>query len=216
MKFDRDQDPGKTPNPGINQDCNRDPGRTLPVNNSGDINLDTMFPFKDNCHYKFNLQDISLVNHPSNNLTVMNFNIRSIQSNFYKLTNDLLNCKTFHPNIIILTETWLNKDSNINDYLINGYNTPIIQNRPDGRGGGVMIYIDCSINNYRTRNNLSFADNYNNCLTIEVDVCDKNVLITGVYRSPSYNNMTFQAKFDKIVSQINNQHYDNILAGDFN
>ena len=110
----------------------------------------------------------------------------------------------------------LNKDSNTDDYLIEGYNTPIVQNRTNGRGGGVMIYIDSNISNFKRRNDLSFADNYNNCLTIEANISNKKFLITGIYRSPSNNNMTFQTEFNKIVSQINNQHCNNMLAGDFN
>ena len=186
------------------------------VNNSSEINFDTIFPFIDNCHYKYNLQEISLINNPSNNITVLNFNIRSIQSNFNKFTSNILTSKTFQPDIIILTETWLNKDSNIDDYHIKGYNPPIVQNRTNGRGGGVMVYIDSNISNFKHRFDLSFSDNYNNCLTIEANISNTKFLITGVYRSPSDNNTTFQSAFDNIVTQINNQHCNSILAGDFN
>ena len=55
----------------------------------------------------------------------------------------------YDPDIIGITETWLNNKIMDNEYCIEGYHKPICQDRvdtKDGRGGGVLLLKKISIN----------------------------------------------------------------------
>mgnify|MGYP000330157765 FL=1 len=57
--------------------------------------------------------------------------------NFEKFTDLICNSNTKFD-VITLTETWMDDDSCLDDYLITGYHPPIAQNRKDIYGGGVL------------------------------------------------------------------------------
>ena len=102
------------------------------------------------------------------------------------------------PNFITLTETWTDSETNTDDYKLTGYHEPVLQSRTKIKGGGVMIYITDNITNYKTRPDLSFSDESNNCLSIELIHNKKVFILTTVYRSPSSYNNTFLKKFERV------------------
>ena len=115
-----------------------------------------------------------------------------------------------------MTETWTDKETNLEDYHINGYHQPLIQSRTKNKGGGVLIYISNTIQKYKLRPDLSFNDESNNCLSIETLLDNKVFIMTVVYRSPSKYNNTFLNKFEIIIDKIRHSGYNSIVSGDFN
>ena len=103
----------------------------------------------------------------------MNFNIRSIKKNFNNF--EQLLCGVKHKiHIICITESWLGELDNIKDFELDGYHTPHFQNRPNGLfGGGVMTYIHKDIDKHKVVQNLSFSDEFNNCLAVEITLNNK-------------------------------------------
>ena len=64
---------------------------------------------------------------------LVNYNVRSFNSNFVQFFSSLLNCE---PQILILTETWFTPDYKEN---INNYSSFHVVR--EGRSGGVSIYV---------------------------------------------------------------------------
>ena len=89
------------------------------------------------------------------NLTFIHLNIRSLNHNFEYLT-DFLNLLTKKPEIICISETWLNNINN-NNLNIPNYKQ-VIYNRhcqDKRRGGGVCIYVTNNLT-YNIVNELKF------------------------------------------------------------
>ena len=144
----------------------------------------------------------------------MNFNIRSIGRNFEEFCTYLSNYRT-KIDIIILTETWLTDKHNIKDFEINGYHSPIVQNRESKSGGGVLIYLHERFNQFHIRKDLSFKDEFNHCLTVEYTNNKKKNLITACYRSPSDDNNieTFLRNLEGVLQKCK---FSSTIAGDMN
>lgn len=171
---------------------------------------DKNYKFLGKCEYIYGLDSFNI---PEPELSVIHFNIRSIRKNFEQLT-DQLNNSSICFYVITLTETWLDENSSISDYALPGYHPPIIQNREDRSGGGVLIYLRQDFKSFKQCNNLCFSDNHNNFLTIEASKNNKTYCISACYRSPSSDNTAFFMKFEKVV--VNLKTKNSVITGDFN
>ena len=180
-----------------------------------DINIQDISPPTNNCNYAFDLKQLEDKCN-SAYISLINFNIRSIRANFNNFTDTILHNNNITPCFITLTETWTDTDTNIEDFIITGYHEPLIQNRKKNKGGGVMTYITNNITTYKTRSDLSFCDESNNCLSIEVVLHKKIFILTTIYRSPSNQNNSFMKKFEGIIDKIRHSGYNSIITGDFN
>ena len=72
-------------------------------------------------------------------LSIIQFNCRSIKSNFVKLQEYLANME-FMFDIITLSETWLDSNDSFEDYKLIGYQIFHVMDRTS-KGGGVAIYV---------------------------------------------------------------------------
>ena len=92
---------------------------------------------RDDCMYTF--WD-SIPDKLSAHVSILNFNIRSLKTNFVNLCISLQTTK--HKfDVIALTETWINDDDETTEYEIEGYKV-IFQNRNiEKTKGGVAIYV---------------------------------------------------------------------------
>ena len=147
-------------------------------------------------------------------ISVINFNIRSIRSNFGSFAEILSNFAVSFD-VITLTETWLDDKANMQDFEIEGYLPPIIQNRTKKDGGGVLIYLKNTFEKFKLKKSLCHSDPYNNILTVEAYKGKIKYSIAVCYRSPSPDNIYFQEVFQKLVGDISKNN-NSIITGDFN
>ena len=103
--------------------------------------LNTLFPcleIHDQSDYCSAEKYNNVMNHGYHSLNVINYNIRSYNSNaeiFFALCNSL----SVTPNVIVLTETWFNDDNIQCPLNYRGFHTV-----RDGRSGGVSVMVaDC-------------------------------------------------------------------------
>ena len=108
----------------------------------------------------------------------------------------------------------MDDDSCPDDYTITGYHPPVIQNRRDRSGGGVLMYFNECFESFNICKKLCYDDTYNNILTIRATKNKKPYCISVCYRSPSSENNTFLQEYGKVVSDIKNRN--SIITGDFN
>ena len=165
------------------------------------------------CEYIFNGQYKNNINPNEPEISVINFNIRSIKANFSNFTDFLSICDTKFD-VITLTESWMDGESCPEDYTITGYHPPVIQNREDRSGGGVLMYFKECFESYNICKKLCYDDTYNNILTIRATKNKKPYCISVCYRSPSSENTTFLQEIEKVVSGIRSRN--SIITGDFN
>ena len=141
-----------------------------------------------NSQYIFDINELKVTHEPE--ISVINFNIRSIRQNFYSFNNILSNM-AINFDVITLTETWVDDSCNLEDFEIEGYHTPIVQNRKNRVGGGVLIYLKNTFEKFIIRKSICFSDLYNNILAIEAFKNKRKYCISVCYRSPSSENVTF-------------------------
>ena len=140
----------------------RDPDLSY-FNNLNYNNSDTLYALEKNV--KRYLYDIKKYG----NLSLIHVNIKSMNSNFEKLHDRLLNCSN-SLNIICVTETWsTDKDfkNNSNFHLPTfGF---IHQQRETGKKvGGILIYLKNYIK-FKIIEDLSVTDGNNECITLEIE-----------------------------------------------
>ena len=177
-------------------ESHKDPDSNNYLNN---IDPDINCPIIDTCNYVLETKNITTKS--SKELAMLTFNIRSIKKNFKNFVNLLsnINCKI---HIICLTETWLGSLDNIKDYELEGYHSPLYQNRVGNmHGGGVITYVHKDINKHRIVKNLSFVDEFNHCLATEVTINSKTTTFLNIYRSPNHINDLFDNKFDSTIDK---------------
>uniref|UniRef100_A0A2A4JXL1 Reverse transcriptase domain-containing protein n=1 Tax=Heliothis virescens TaxID=7102 RepID=A0A2A4JXL1_HELVI len=142
------------------------------------------------------------------NLNILHLNIRSINKNFDSL-QVLLNRTGINHDIIILTESWLNKTTNLP--ILDGfqsYGTKVNNNQNDG----VVFYIKDGLKSSIWEPDFKCG----NCLVCHLD---NKLAVVAVYRSPSYNT---KENYDDFLSSLNNVYnkipsFPNIaLVGDLN
>ena len=165
-----------------------------------DIDPDLNFKMNDTCDYTIDTDKIKVTS--ISDLAMMTLNIRSIRKNFKNFTQLLSRIKA-KIHIICLTETWLGPLDNIEDFELEGYNTPLFQNRTgDFCGGGVITYIHKDITTFKYVKGISFVDTFNHCLATELTINNKKSIILNVYRSPNNLNESFPDLFSNVIDKI--------------
>ena len=144
---------------------------------------------------------------------MINFNCRSIKSNFDSINQYLHKIKS-NFDVIALSETWLSICNDLNHFRISNfimYNTA----RSDRCGGGVALYIKQSLQCSLIKQFSTSIPMLMDQLTVEITIQgSKNVIIGCMYRSP---NGDFN-KFNEYVDMFLNYDKNNAIfvCGDFN
>ncbi len=145
-------------------------------------------------------------------LLILNVNIRSVQKNFPKLHQLLIDTNLL-PHIIALTETWTTADSFFIPSLP-GYSY-VTAPSESNRSGGVALFVNNKID-YSLKDDLKFVTPACENLWVEISYKNKKALVGVVYRHPTYNISDFQNKFEQCVFDLNRSNKPFFISGDFN
>ena len=136
-------------------------------------------------------------------------NVRSLNKHHDEL-EALINSLESPPDVVCISETWLQEDNSVNCFKLSGYNTIINKSRK-GIGGGVMMQL---------KDNVTIIEEFNSELAESISVLVKlnNEIfqIMLVYNPPNDNKFTFVDEFVKHLEAISNKNYRAVICGDFN
>lgn len=142
--------------------------------------------------------------------SLIHFNARSLVKNMNNIS-DYLQCIKFKFDIIIISETWLNK-FNENLYNINNYNVAHTT-RTNKRGGGVSIYVNSKFKFNKINSLCNSVINKFDMVSIEIIQTNcRTTIISGLYKCPEYDISYFS---DDLFNPVVN-NCDIYLCGDYN
>jgi exonuclease III len=145
-------------------------------------------------------------------------NIASLMAKFNDFSMEIANSK---PNIIALTETWLNSDVSNNMIGLNNYKV-FRKDRINGRGGGVCIYVNENLikNKFQiTVLDISVEPYEYDTLWITFSSNLFSFVIACVYRPPlnaSSNSIENDRKLINVIEDQFKNLSNLIIVGDFN
>jgi exonuclease III len=143
-------------------------------------------------------------------------NIASLMAKFNDFSMEIANSK---PNIIALTETWLNSDVSNNMIGLNNYKL-LRKDRINGRGGGVCIYVNENlIKNKFQLTVLDISVEPYDTLWIKFSSNLFSFVIACVYRPPlnvSSNSIENDRKLINVIEDQFKNLSNLIIVGDFN
>ena len=121
------------------------------------------------------------------------------------------------PSIISLQEIWLSEESNTDSLKLNNYNF-ISAPRPEGRGGGVGLYVD---NKYQTKVLFKnfFIPHIFETMCVKISFGNFKALIVNVYRPPHKNPEDLETFFNVLadfLDVIDDCNLPTFFMGDFN
>ena len=148
---------------------------------------------------------------------MFHLNIRSIPEHFIKLTS-YIHSLNIAFKIIGISETWL-KPFHTN-YIIPNYNIEK-DIRVNNRGGGVSIYIHCSLQ-YKPRHDLKIGNDPEtiNSVFVEVDKnttgTKRNLIIGCIYRPPWVDLKEYNTCMTNTLPLLQSENKYIFLLGDYN
>ena len=149
----------------------------------------------------------------NNNFSLINYNIRSFHSNGAQFECLLQSLNPSNP-LIVLTETWNNKD-NVSLCKLDGF-TDFHTFRSESRGGGVSIFCKENIDSKKIPflcRNFEFIES---CV-VKLLLNGQSAFIVGLYRPPNGNINEFLTELEDILRSLPSNNDDIIiLAGDLN
>ena len=147
-------------------------------------------------------------------LSIIHFNVRSLNANFRKLDQHLSQLD-FQFDIIAVTETWFSQNTVTNVFNMKGYELFYVS-RNSGKGGGVALYINSSLKCKKVENKSVCSEENFECVTVELSMEGaRNVIISCIYRKPGAPLERFTEALEELYSDIkkNKVLY---ICGDFN
>jgi hypothetical protein len=172
--------------------------------------------FSNNCSYS-TTDEISSWPKLPNSFALLNLNSRSLNSNFDKLK--LLLSNFMHkPDIITISETWIQENHLLKAYNIENYNFISIP-RNNKRGGGVGIYINHLFNYEILYPTSSSSISSTPCELCAVEIYNQNshnIIIINVYKPPDFNASLFIDFLSEFIDSIKINKKQVLLTGDFN
>ena len=119
--------------------------------------------------------------------TANQLSLKCLYTNAQSICNKFDEFKSYilqhSPKIIAITESWCNESINDSEIHLDNYKV-YRSDKQSGRGGGVLLYIHCSLNftPCGNINNLGISDSFWGTIKLT----SKETLLVGVvYRSPS-------------------------------
>ena len=152
--------------------------------------------------------------HDNKMLSIFHFNIRSLETNLTNLEALVANFKQT-PDIIAVTETWLN-ENNVDSIVLEGYNSFHIVREPR-KHGGVALFIRDHLNCEKIEE-FSYLNQLIEICTVKVIINDISYTIAVVYRpSNKYEQIKeFRKELSPILKHPIFKKSNSIITGDFN
>ena len=106
------------------------------------------------------------------------------------------------PSILAITETWL-KENQTGPHT-NLYNYTFVSNsRSQSRGGGVGLYVNCSLN-FTMRSDLTIMhEKIFESLFIEIESNNSTMICGVIYRPPSKNSKSHALFLEHLINILN-------------
>ena len=157
-----------------------------------------------------------------NELSFLHFNIISLSANLQKI-KELLYCLEKLPDIICISETKLNENSNKNDVQLQGYR--FYENNSTSKFGGTAVYISENFRKITSRRKDLEINIPGECEATFVELkftsnkkkskVEKNVIVGSIYRHPHTNHNEFFSELSDKLSKIK-KNCPIFLLGDIN
>ena len=139
-------------------------------------------------------------------------NFRSVSKNLVEF-EVYKNSMSQKPEVVCLTETWLNPSYNNNCFSLNGYQTIIASNRKK-RGGGVAFFLKNNINCQIVQ---KLETNSVQLLTVAIKTIKEEIWFSCTYMPPNCTNeanfLTVERYLDSLMVHPETKH---VLCGNFN
>lgn len=150
-----------------------------------------------------------LLSDSDNCITVLQQNIRSLRKNFDSFVSEL-HLLNFMPDIIILTEIWI-EDDEVNFYILPHYSN-FVKCNSEYRSGGVAIFVSDKITASQIDNTrMQTAD----CVRLKLMLPKNNQLeLLAIYRLHEFSADNFIIELDSILTQIKTPNL--MINGDIN
>ena len=167
------------------------------------------------CEFSF-IEVVSKVTGSSQLFSLCHLNIRSIKQNLSHFEMYLKSLE-FTFSFIGLSETWL-RDETCELYCLDGYEL-VEPHRTYKSGGGVGLFDNHTIP-FTQRNDLSYLDEFIQCVTIEIEKqifnTPKNVIISVIYRPPNTDTRPFTENINIVLNIIKMENKICYFMGDYN
>ena len=144
-------------------------------------------------------------------LKIIHLNIRSVKKNLNEFQL-ILQKMYIEFQIIVLTETWMGTDEDLNELL--GY-VAFHSTRENRGGGGVTVLVSTDLNADNI-SELSFANDLCEVCTVRIFLSSKPYLLVGIYRTPHGSVPQFNIDFHQLLANPLLTNGNTIIAGDIN
>ena len=162
----------------------------------------------DNCDY-LDVSDVNSLRHTDKDLLILQLNIRGLLSKQDSLKQLLTEFKVL-PDIVLLCETWLKKDTagklDMPNYKC--YH----KHRIDRLGGGVSVLVKQKLRS-RERSNLVVTTNLFEYNVVELKMNTNNILIVSGYRPPNSNTRKFMQEYKTVLAKLKESKHHELIVG---
>ncbi len=117
---------------------------------------------------------------------------------------------TEEPDVIAITETWVNSSHLMSELSFAGYES-FHKNREYKRGGGVICYVKSTLSALKTEK--QDAENYDS-VYMGISIKSNKIMIATIYRPPKVQAADDTALYEEIKSLIQNKQA--VIIWDFN
>ena len=166
----------------------------------------------DNCDY-ITLDDATEIKYSSQDLSVLQLNIRGLLNKQFALKEIILNLQ-HPPDILLLCETWL-KNNIENKINLPGYKC-YHKHRLNKIGRGVSVLVISKLQS-RERKDIIVHTEIFEYVLVEIKTNDNNILVMSGYRPPNTSPKSSFKEYKEILKSLRkNKHHELIIGLDHN
>lgn len=150
---------------------------------------------------------------------IFSVNIQSLNAKIQQLRNliDLASVDGVGPSIISVQESWISADSNVDSLGLNNYNLISVP-RPEGRGGGVAMYIHSKYQSKLILKNF-FVPHIFETMCVKITLGSFKALLINIYRPPHRSPSDIESFFEILadfIDVVDDCNLPTFIMGDFN